>query len=247
MGSAGHGGEEGLGGSHGGVAGVRAEKGVEGDCVGSGDVGERGVRSGEVLALCVEIDECIGDGEAEREEPEADGDGVEGGAEREDAEQRGGVEREREGEVVGGDGQARHEEEQAERGARARLGEVADGSVHERADESGLGGRGLRAEEEGVQRGGRRRRVVGGERAPGDAGEGRQVSGPGRHGAHVGGEERRGICVFGGTGCWSHLHVLEFWTCGLGSSCDLAAGLRLQADFESDVNSAQTSALLLPS
>jgi hypothetical protein len=41
------------------------------------------VGGGEVLALGVEVDERVGDGEAEREEPEAEGNGVGGCAERE--------------------------------------------------------------------------------------------------------------------------------------------------------------------
>jgi hypothetical protein len=51
--------------------------------------------------------------------------------------------------------------------------------------------------------------VVGGERAPGDAGEGRQVSGPGRHGAHVGVRRGEGFVCLAGRGvgviymCWS--------------------------------------------
>jgi hypothetical protein len=42
------------------------------------------VGGGEVLALGVEVDERVGDGEAEREEPEAEGSGVGGCAEREE-------------------------------------------------------------------------------------------------------------------------------------------------------------------
>lgn len=159
---------------------MRAEEGVEGDGVGGGDVGQRGVRGGELLALGVEVDERVGDREAEREEREAECDGVQGGAEREEAERRGGVEREGEREVVGADEQARHEEEQAERVARARLGEAADGAVDKRADEGGRGGRGVRADEVRVQRGGGRWRVVGGERAS-DAVEVRLADGLGRH------------------------------------------------------------------
>jgi len=159
---------------------VRAEEGVKGDRVGRRDVRQRGVSGGKFLALGVEVDERVGDGEAEREEPEVERDGVQGGAEREEAERRGGVEREGEREVVGADGQARHEEEQAKRIARARLGEAADGAVDERADEVRRGGRGVGAEEVCVQRGGGRWRVVGGERA-GHAVEVRIADGLGRH------------------------------------------------------------------
>lgn len=171
---------------------MRAEEGVEGDRVGGGDVGQRGVRGGKLLALGVEVDERVGDGEAEREEREAEGDGVQGGAEWEEAERRGGVEREGEREVVGADGQARHEEEQGERGARARLGEAVNGAIDERADEVRRGGRGVRAEEVRVQRGGGRWRVVGGERA-GDAVEVHFADGLGRHAVawSVMGKERR--------------------------------------------------------
>jgi hypothetical protein len=215
---------------------VRAQKGVEGDRVGGGDVRERGVRGGEVLALGVEVDERVGYGEAEREERESDGDGVEGGAEREEAERRGGVEREGDGEVVGEDGQARHEEEQAERGARARLGEAADGAVEERADESGSGGRGVRSEEVGVQRCGSRWRVIGGEHA-GDDIEGRHAAGLGRHGVGVVTEGRRREGrervelseVF---------IALELKTSGLGFSCSVLI-LISGPTLDSSVNSAQ--------
>lgn len=116
---------------------MRAEERVERDGVGGRDVGERGVCGGEIVALGVEINERVGDGEAAGEEREAEGERVQGGAEREQPERRGGVEREGEGEVVGGDGEARHEEEQAERGARVRLGEAANGAVEEGPDDGG--------------------------------------------------------------------------------------------------------------
>ena len=45
---------------------MRAQEGIEGDRVGGGDVGQRGVRGGELLALGVEVDKRVCDGEAER-------------------------------------------------------------------------------------------------------------------------------------------------------------------------------------
>jgi hypothetical protein len=124
------------------------------------------VRGREVVALGVEVDDGVGDGEAGGGEREAERDGVQGSAETEEAEGRGGVEREGEGVVVGGDGQARHEEEQAQRGVRARFGQAADRAVEGRPDD---GGRSIavRADEVAVDGGRRRGRVIGGE----DAGE----------------------------------------------------------------------------
>lgn len=159
---------------------MRAEERVERDGVGGRDVGERGVCGGEIVALGVEINERVGDGEAAGEEREAEGERVQGGAEREQPERRGGVEREGEGEVVGGDGEARHEEEQAERGARVRLGEAANGAVEEGPDDGGRRA-GVRADEMRVDRGGRRRRVVGGEGTR-EAVEARVAAVLGRHG-----------------------------------------------------------------
>lgn len=202
---------------------MRAEEGVEGDRVGGGDVRQRGVRRGELLALGVQVDERVGDGEAEREEREAERDGVQGGAEREEAERRGGVEREGEREVVGAHGQARHDEEQGERGARAPLGEAADGAVEERADEGGRGGRGVRADEKRVQLGAGRWRVVGGERAD-DAVEVRLADGLGRHGAAAWSKRdtlTRGEREEGTVGLGSFLYVGVLKTSGLGLSCDV--------------------------
>jgi hypothetical protein len=52
------------------------------------------VRGREVVALGVEVDDGVGDGEAGGGEREAERDGVQGRAEPEEAEGRGGVERE---------------------------------------------------------------------------------------------------------------------------------------------------------
>ena len=137
------------------------------------------MRGGEVAALGVEVNYGVGDGESGRGEREAERDGVKGRAEPEEAEGGGGVEREGEGVVVGGDGQARHEEEQAQRGVRTRFGQAADGAVEERADH---GGRGIavRADEVPVDGGRRRGRVVGGEDAR-EVIEARVSVGLGRH------------------------------------------------------------------
>lgn len=191
-----------------------AEERVERDGVRHRDVGERGVRGGEVVALGVEGDEGVSDGEAGGGKREAERDGVQGRAEPEEAEGRGGVEREGDGEVVGGDGQARHEEEQAQRGVRARLGQAADGMVEKRADD---GGRGVtvHADEVRVDGGRRRGRVVGGEDA-GEVVETWIAVWSGRHGQL--------------TNCsgWGILCTVRFSTCRLGFVSTSALGTTVQ-------------------